>query len=141
MFLLDTDHLGILQQRATPESGRLRARMDRHPPDAFFVSVVSFHEQVAGWNAYMNAAKDRDGVVRAYRMFEQILVDFAAGRVLSFDPSAADVFDALRAARVRIGTMDLRIAAIALANDKTVLTRNLSDFRKVPALRVEDWTL
>lgn len=141
MFLLDTDHLGVLQQRATPESGRLRARMDRHPPDAFFVSIISFHEQVAGWNAYINVAKDRSGVVRAYRMFEQILVDFAAGRVLSFDVAAADVFDAHRAARVRVGTMDLRIAATALANDKTVLTRNLTDFHKVPGLRAEDWTL
>jgi tRNA(fMet)-specific endonuclease VapC len=37
--------------------------------------------------------------------------------------------------------MDLKIAAIVLAHDATLLSRNLSDFRKVPGLKVEDWTL
>ena len=36
--------------------------------------------------------------------------------------------------------MDLKIAAIVLANDATLLTRNLGDFRKVPDLKAEDWT-
>lgn len=36
--------------------------------------------------------------------------------------------------------MDLRIAAVALTNDATLITGNLSDFRRVPGLRVEDWT-
>jgi tRNA(fMet)-specific endonuclease VapC len=37
--------------------------------------------------------------------------------------------------------MDLRIASIALVNSCTVLTSNLKDFRKVPGLLVEDWTV
>jgi tRNA(fMet)-specific endonuclease VapC len=37
--------------------------------------------------------------------------------------------------------MDLKIAAICLANDATLLTRNSTDFGKVPALRTENWTL
>jgi tRNA(fMet)-specific endonuclease VapC len=55
--------------------------------------------------------------------------------------AAADVFEDLRKQRIRIGTMDLRIAAIALAHGMTVLTRNLIDFRRVPDLTAEDWTL
>ena len=34
---------------------------------------------------------------------------------------------------IRIGTMDLEIAAIALANDATLLSRNRADFAKAPA--------
>jgi tRNA(fMet)-specific endonuclease VapC len=36
--------------------------------------------------------------------------------------------------------MDLKIAAIALAHNATVLTRNVKDFKLVPGLRIEDWT-
>jgi tRNA(fMet)-specific endonuclease VapC len=36
--------------------------------------------------------------------------------------------------------MDLKIAAIVLAQDATLLTRNLPDFRKVPRLKIADWT-
>ncbi len=60
--------------------------------------------------------------------------------VLEFDEAAAVEFRRLKQSRVRIGTMDLKIAAIALANNATVLTRNSRDFTRVPGLRIEDWT-
>ena len=41
--------------------------------------------------------------------------------------------------RIRIGTMDLKIAAITIANNATLLSRNLKDFNKVTGLEVEDW--
>ena len=59
--------------------------------------------------------------------------------ILPFDESAARVFENLRHQRLRSGTMDLKIAAICLAHDGLLLTRNLSDFEKVPGLRVENW--
>ena len=61
--------------------------------------------------------------------------------MLQFDDASAAEFERLKRSRVRIGTMDLKIAAIALANNATVLTRNIKDFSRVPELRVEDWTL
>jgi tRNA(fMet)-specific endonuclease VapC len=36
--------------------------------------------------------------------------------------------------------MDLKIAATAISHNALLLSRNLVDFRKVPRLRVEDWT-
>lgn len=59
--------------------------------------------------------------------------------ILDFDNLAATQFAVLQSQRIRIGTMDLKIAAIALANDATLLSRNLKDFCKVPGLKVEDW--
>jgi tRNA(fMet)-specific endonuclease VapC len=141
MFLLDTDHLGIIQGRTQPEFDRLWARMVAFPRQAFYVSIISFHEQVLGWNSYLSRARDAAGVVRAYAMFEQVLADFAAAQVVPFDDAAADQFSSFRAGRVRVATMDLRIAAIAVGRGLMLLSRNLADFRQVPGLRVEDWTL
>jgi tRNA(fMet)-specific endonuclease VapC len=39
----------------------------------------------------------------------------------------------------RLGTMDLKIAAIAISRSATLLTRNLSDFGKISNLQVENW--
>jgi len=61
--------------------------------------------------------------------------------VVEFDTKAATEFKRLRQAGVRIGTMDLKIAAIALANDATVITRNTQDFARVPNLKFEDWSV
>lgn len=61
-------------------------------------------------------------------------------KILDFDHQAAVEFDRLQKQRIRIGTMDLKIAAIALANNATLLSRNLKDFGKVPGLKVEDWS-
>ena len=141
MFLLDTDHFTIIQQQTEPQCSRLAQRMNQFTPLVFYVSVVSFHEQVLGWNAYLNRARGTAGTVRAYHMFERILADFAAAQVLPFDQRSAHGFDSLRAGKVRIGTFDLRIAAIALSRGFTILSRNIVDFRKVPSLKAEDWTL
>jgi tRNA(fMet)-specific endonuclease VapC len=140
MYVFDTDHLGILQRVSDPYYSVLSGRISRHAQTDFHVTVVSFHEQILGWTAYISRAGDRGGVVRGYSRLEGILADFARAQVLPFDDEAADVFDALRRQRIRIGTMDLRIASIARSKNMTVLTRNLADFRRVPDLAVEDWT-
>ena len=59
--------------------------------------------------------------------------------ILPFDREAALIFQELDRRRLRVGTMDLKIAAICIAHDATLLSRNLVDFEKVPGLRVENW--
>jgi tRNA(fMet)-specific endonuclease VapC len=140
VYVLDTDHLGILQRAADPDFGILSGRIARIAQDQFYVTIVSFHEQILGWNAYIARAKDQQGIVRGYSRLEGILGDFSQAQVLPLDDAAADVFEALRQQRIRIGTMDLRIAAIARSRNMTVLTRKLVDFQRVPDLKVEDWT-
>jgi tRNA(fMet)-specific endonuclease VapC len=69
-----------------------------------------------------------------------IITSYQQQQVLDFDSAAADIFEELKRARLRIGPMDLKIAAITLEHRAVLVSRNLRDFRRVPGLRVEDWT-
>ena len=80
-------------------------------------------------------------MMRYHARLGQMLANFCEAQIAAFDEAAADTFNDLRKRRVRIGTMDLRIAAIALSRDMTVLTRNVGDFGQVLGLKVEDWTV
>ena len=140
-YLLDTDHISILQRQAGVEYGTLLLRIAQHPPTELACAIISFHEQVLGCHTYISQARRAEDVVRGYGMLAQVLRDFTEALVIPFDAAAAVVFERLVAQRVRVGTMDLRIAAIALSHEMVLVTRNTSDFRRVPGLRIEDWTV
>ena len=91
--------------------------------------------------AYASRAKTVAEEIRAYTRLMTHLLSFRSIQVLPFDERAATEYQRLRRLRLRIGTMDLKIAAIVLAHDATLLSRNLADVRKVPGLKVEDWTI
>lgn len=139
MVILDTDHVSLLQREGSPESDRLRSRMERIPVEEIGTTIISFEEQTRGWLAYRAQARSPEQEIEAYRRLNKHLDDYRTLRVLDFDEAAASRFQQLKKARLRIGMPDLRIAAIVLARDDTLLSRNLSDFRNVPGLKVEDW--
>jgi tRNA(fMet)-specific endonuclease VapC len=74
-------------------------------------------------------------------MLSRLLNDYSVSQVVPFDSAVVPVFDGLLAQRVRIGTMDLRIASIALSRGLILVTRNRRDFAQVPGLLTEDWTI
>jgi tRNA(fMet)-specific endonuclease VapC len=140
-FLLDTDHISILQRQSGSEYAALITRISRVPRSDLVLCIVSFHEQPLGCNTFIARAKTPNDVVRGYEMFDRLLSTFAAAPVLPFNKSASTVFDALVASHLQIGTMDLRIASIALSRGLTLLSRNTRDFGRVPNLDADDWTL
>lgn len=140
-YLLDTDHISFLQRQTSPEYQRLTARMARHSPSDFGFSVISYHEQVIGSHTYLTRARTTPDIVRGYNMLAQVIRDFSVAPVVPFDAAAGAVFDGLQSQRLRLGSMDLRLAAIALSRGLTLLTRNVRDFGRVPGLVTEDWTI
>ena len=138
--VLDTDHLSILQWREQPACERLLKRLAELAPDDIATTIVSFQEQIQGWNAYLNEARKPAEIVRAYSKLEAIWRSFLKMNVLSFTADAQARFATLKRQCPRVKTLDLRIASIALATNSTLLSRNLRDFRLVPGLSVEDWT-
>jgi tRNA(fMet)-specific endonuclease VapC len=117
------------------------SRMDRYSPEDFALSAVSFHEQTLGAHNFINRAQTNTDTIRGYNLLIEILQGFASAPVLPFDAEAISIFDELRSQKVRVSTMDLRIAAIAISRDLVLLTRNVRDFSKVPKLVTEDWTV
>jgi tRNA(fMet)-specific endonuclease VapC len=60
---------------------------------------------------------------------------------IPFDESANAQYETLCQQKIRIGTYDLRIAAIVLSKGGVLVTRNQRDFGKVPDLILEDWSI
>ena len=133
--------LSLLEEERRPFSDRLQMRLNTLPHGEILVSIVSFQEHTKGWLAYINNAKTDDGVLHGYARLARVLELYCNSQVVPFDQTALGCWHELKKQRVRVGTRDLRIAAIALARNATLLSRNLRDFRKVPGLVVEDWTL
>jgi tRNA(fMet)-specific endonuclease VapC len=88
----------------------------------------------------------RYGCVRSARpAVNRAAVDALLAPVISLpdDDAATDHFVAIRrhleALGQVIGPYDMQIAAIALANNCTLVTHNTAEFSRVPGLVVEDW--
>ncbi len=138
-YLLDTDHISVLQHEGAG-AAFLAKRLDSVSPLDYATSIVSFHEQASGWLAFLNDASKADQVTQAYQRLDQMRTSFQRFTVLPFDDAAEAIYESLRLRCRRVGTLDLRIASIAIATGSILLTRNFSDFEKVPGLRFEDWT-
>jgi tRNA(fMet)-specific endonuclease VapC len=113
--------------------------MDRSSNAHFATTVISLEEQLRGWLAAINRTRDAVGQVRYYSRLGGLIDFYSSWDVVPFDDAAAKRFVALRGDGIRVATMDLKIAAIALTSDALLLSANLSDFTKVPGLRVENW--
>lgn len=140
-YLLDNDHISFLQRQSSAEHANLIVRMAQHSPSDFAFSIISFHEQVIGAHAFINKCKKTIDVIRGYTLLSEILQGFSAAPVLRFDTEAISIFDKFRAQRIPVGSMDLRIASIAISRSLVLLTRNTRDFSRVPGLTTEDWTV
>ena len=115
--------------------------MNSTPRAQLFTTSVTVEEQLRGRLAYISKyrhvpAKAAKGHVALIQMISY----FSKWNILAFHEAADTMFRQLRAQRIRIGSQDLRIAAIALLSGFTVVTRNVRDFSQVLGLNVEDWT-
>jgi tRNA(fMet)-specific endonuclease VapC len=140
MFILDTDHVSLLQWNNSTEARRLDARLEHVPAQELATTVITYEGQMRGWLTYVAKARTVAQEIEAYRRLLKSLDDFRLMRVMAFDDRAATEYQRLKHSRPRVGAMDLRIAAIVLADDATLLSRNLRDVRKIDGLKVEDWT-
>jgi tRNA(fMet)-specific endonuclease VapC len=133
MYLLDTNILSDLIKRSP--STALIAKLASVPPEQQFTSSITLGELVYG--AYRLGPRS-DALL--HRIETRLLPNLP---ILPFDDAAARRYGEVRAQLERqgmpLGDADLRIAAIALTRDLTVVTANTRHFQRVPGLPVENW--
>ena len=140
MYLFDSDHLSILWYDNGVANRALNRRLDQCEPDQFFTSIITVEEQLRGWLNYIRRAKAPGGLVHGYEELERLFVNHQKLVTHPFDAAAVRQYERLRSSKLRVGTMDLRIASIAIVRQCVLLTRNAVDFERVPGLKHEDWT-
>jgi tRNA(fMet)-specific endonuclease VapC len=117
---------------------RLRARL-QSAASHMAVTVVTLEEQMRGWLAEIRRRHDLHRQIAPYAKLQRQVEVFVDWIILPWDADSADLFVKLRREGVRIGSMDLKIACIALTHDATILTRNATDFAQASGLRFENW--
>jgi tRNA(fMet)-specific endonuclease VapC len=116
-------------------------RLALQPADAVAICPINIEETMRGRLAPLGRVLSGAVHVQAYANLVAAEEMFRLFPLVPFDSGCENQFQQLRAARLHIGTLDLEIAAIALINGLIVLTRNGSDFGRVPGLTCEDWSI
>jgi toxin FitB len=137
MIVLDTNVVSELMKSA-PEAA-VMSWINAMPAATVFVSAVTQAEILYGV-ALVPEGKRRDGLTRAARTaFET----YFRGRILPFDPEAAEAFATLAAGRRQAGRpisqADAQIAAIARSRGAALATRDVPDFEGCGVEIVNPW--
>ena len=140
MYLCDTDHMSLIEHGGTLFD-RIKARLRTVPQDDVATTIISYEEQMRGWLARIAQITAPERQISVYVELKRQLRNYCDIAVIEYDAKVVIEFKRLRQEGIRIGTMDLKIASIAIANDATVLTRNTQDFSRVPNLKFEDWSV
>jgi len=136
LFVLDSDTLSLL------ENGHphVAARVANCHVGEIAIAVITVDEALRGWFSMVRKAKKPRQLALAYDRLARSVSFLAKIRILSFGETAIATFEQLKKAKLLVGANDLRIAAIALEHQATVVTRNVRDFQLVSGLKVEDWS-
>jgi tRNA(fMet)-specific endonuclease VapC len=139
MIILDSDHLSVLRYRNSERALKLIARLDQATEKPISTSIANVEEAMRGWLAAIAKERRIERQISAYRELGELFTFFSGYTIALLDSAAAGLFNDFRKSGVKIATMDLKTACIAMANNALLLTANRRDFEKVPGLRFENW--
>lgn len=129
-YLLDTNICIYIIKQRPPEV--LKRFQDINSGD-IAISTITLYELLYGAYKSSYPTKNKSAVRKLVLPLE----------ILPFDEKEADICGKIRAEQEKkgevIGPMDMQIAATALANDLTMVTHNIKEFKRISALKVETW--
>lgn len=139
LYILDTNCFSHWQKNHPMMVQRVEVNAEN-----LAVTIVTVEEAIRGWFnviSQASAPSQADKLVWGYTRLWDTLDDFKNLNILKFDQNVFTIYTEFRRQKIRISTQDLRIAAIVLANNAILVTRNNRDFSLVPDLVQEDWTI
>jgi tRNA(fMet)-specific endonuclease VapC len=139
LWVLDTDSLSLLERGNT----KIQERLSQVNTDSVAISIITAEEKMKGRLAAINSLSGIESIDRlafAYRALQSSIEDLQTLPILPFSELAKDRYRELLQQKIRVGSHDLRIAAIVLSVDGILVTRNRRDFERVSGLQTEDWS-
>lgn len=136
MLILDSDITTILE--GDPVQSQVIEKKILNFDPVVRIAITTIEERYRGRLAA--CARARTSADYRLSSAKLLLTHLALSRYVPvpFDDIAQAHFEHMRRLKLRLGTQDLRIAAIALARGAAVATRNLRDFQRVPGLTAWD---
>jgi tRNA(fMet)-specific endonuclease VapC len=135
-FVLDTDIVSLLQRGRRP----VVEHVGRYDPFDLATTIITVEEQLSAWYTLLRRAKKARDLVPVYQRMTDSIRFLRRLPLLTFTEAAADTYEQLRKQKPRTGRMDMRIAAIALSQDATLMKRNVSDFEGITGLGIVNWS-
>lgn len=129
-YMFDTCTLSDFAWRRYPRLDHTVKKQDRK---SICISSIAVAEIEFGSYLVRERVRLRDAVSFALTPFQ----------IVAFDANAAMRYGGIRALLQRqgktIGPLELLIGVHALAINATLITSNLSEFKRIPGLKCEDW--
>jgi tRNA(fMet)-specific endonuclease VapC len=136
LYLLDTDIVSLFQHGHPA----VYAAVARHAAADVGITVLTVEEQLSGWYTELRRAKTSQILAAVYQRMTDTVRFYAHMNIASYTEAAIARYEDLHSQKLQVRKSDLRIAAIVLAKDAVLVTRNLQDFGKIPGLMIEDWS-
>jgi tRNA(fMet)-specific endonuclease VapC len=136
-YLIDTDTFSLFLQTDLIVTHNVFA----HLFDTLLVSLVTVQEMWNGWATAIARAKTPAQLALGQSRLAFTLNELRNWTVVPMSAAAIARYESLKKQKLNVGGNDMRIAAIALETGATVVTRNLSDFTRIPGIVIEDWSV
>jgi tRNA(fMet)-specific endonuclease VapC len=139
LWILDTDSVSLFLEGNIQISERAASEF----PDVA-ITIITVQEIFNGWAGRINDPSHASQLVWLYTKLWRTIEFFKKVMILNFTEAAQTCHQNLLPenkilAKKRL-EKDMRIAAIALANNGIMVTRNHKDFSLIHNLPIEDWT-
>jgi tRNA(fMet)-specific endonuclease VapC len=139
LYILDTDHISLWLENSPAVSSKI-AELETD----LAITIITVQELFNGWIGRLNDPAQANQQVMLYAKLSKVIALLKEIKVLDLDETADLRFRQLltnhpnlRKSRLQ---KDMRIAAITLSLNATVITRNRRDFEQVPELAIADWS-